>query len=174
MKIILRSDWPHERTRRAHHACFSQNRFCFAHIINGLMTNLSLFAQDDLMCPRSFFSFFFFVRYYRALDSKTRTSTRTRFYQYQVVRAREPASFWRENVIAVVILLRKFRSSGNRLSNVRRFMILRSRKDLTYFNKNNCANFSGEQNTMKFSEAKTRTKKTLASIQPSSPNKFGQ
>ena len=77
-------------------------------------------------------------------------------------------------MIAVVILLRKFRSGGNRLSNVGRFMILRSGKDLTYFNKNNCANFSGEQNTMKFSEAKTQTKKTLASIQLSSPNKRGQ
>ena len=29
----------------------------------------------------------------------------TRFSQYQVVHAREPASFWRENVVAVVILL---------------------------------------------------------------------
>ena len=90
------------------------------------------------------------------------------------MRAREPASFWWENVIAVVILLRKFRSGGNRLSNVGRFMILRSGKGLTFFNKNNCANVSGEKNTVKFSEAKTRTKKTSASIQPSSPNKFGQ
>ena len=83
MEIILRSDWSLERARRAH-ACFSQNRFCFAqnrfaHIINPLMTNLSLFAQDDVMCLRSFL-FFFFLRYYRALDSKTRTTTRTRFY----------------------------------------------------------------------------------------------
>ena len=62
-EIILRSDGPLERTRRAHHARFSQNRFCFAHIINPLMTNLSLFAQDDLMCPRSFLSFLFFLRY---------------------------------------------------------------------------------------------------------------
>ena len=31
---------------------------------------------------------------------------RTRFSQYQVARAREPASFWRENVVAVVSLLR--------------------------------------------------------------------
>ena len=30
----------------------------------------------------------------------------TRFPQYQVVRGREPASFWRENLVAVVILLR--------------------------------------------------------------------
>ena len=87
------------------------------------------------------------------------------------MRAREPASFWRENVIDVVILLRKFRSGGKRLSNVRRFMILCSGKGLTYFNKNNCANFSGEKNTMKFSEARTRTRRTLANMQPSSPNK---
>ena len=59
MKIILHSDWPLERTRRVHHTRFTQNRFCFAHIINPLMTNLSLFAQDDLMCPRSFLFFFF-------------------------------------------------------------------------------------------------------------------
>ena len=62
MKIILHSDWPLERTRRVHHARFSQNRFCFARIINPLMTNLSLFAQDDVMCPRSFL-WFFFLRY---------------------------------------------------------------------------------------------------------------
>ena len=31
--------------------------------------------------------------------------TTTRFSQYLVVRAREPASFWREKVVAVVILL---------------------------------------------------------------------
>ena len=42
---------------------------------------------------------------YRALDSET-TTTSTRFSQYWVVLAREPASFWRENVLAVVILLR--------------------------------------------------------------------
>ena len=30
----------------------------------------------------------------------------TRFSQYLVVRAREPASFWREDVVVVVILLR--------------------------------------------------------------------
>ena len=34
-------------------------------------------------------------------DSKTRTTTSRRFSQYYVVRAREPASFWRENVTAV-------------------------------------------------------------------------
>ena len=62
MKIRLHSGWPLERTRRVHHARFSQNRFCFARIINPLMTNLSLFAQDDVMCPRSFL-LFFFLRY---------------------------------------------------------------------------------------------------------------
>ena len=34
----------------------------------------------------------------RTLDSKTKTTTRTRFSQYQVVRAHEPVTFWRENV----------------------------------------------------------------------------
>ena len=50
----------------------------------------------------------------------------TRFSQYQVVLAREPALFWRENVIAVVILLRECRSGGKKfnLSNVRSFIIL--------------------------------------------------
>ena len=41
----------------------------------------------------------------RTFDSETRKTSSTRFSQYQVVRAREPASFWRENAIAVVILL---------------------------------------------------------------------
>ena len=36
---------------------------------------------------------------------KTRTTTRTRFSQYWVLLGHEQASFWRENVIAVVILL---------------------------------------------------------------------
>ena len=42
----------------------------------------------------------------RRLDCKARTTTRTIFHQFEVVRAREPASFWRENAVAVVILLR--------------------------------------------------------------------
>ena len=44
--------------------------------------------------------------YQRALDSRTRTTRSTTFSQYRVLLTREPASFWRENVIAVVILLR--------------------------------------------------------------------
>ena len=42
------------------------------------------------------------VIYSRPSDSKMST----RFCQYEVVLAREQASFWRENVIAVVILRR--------------------------------------------------------------------
>ena len=39
----------------------------------------------------------------------TSTTARTRLPQYKiVVGAREPATFWRKNVIAVVILLRVF------------------------------------------------------------------
>ena len=34
---------------------------------------------------------------------ETLTSTSTRFSQYYLVLAREPATFWRENVVAVVI-----------------------------------------------------------------------
>ena len=41
-----------------------------------------------------------------AADSETSTTTSTRFSQYLVMLAREPASFWRENVVAIVILLR--------------------------------------------------------------------
>ena len=37
-------------------------------------------------------------------------ATRTRFYHHQVVRAREPASFWRENVEVFVILLGSLRN----------------------------------------------------------------
>ena len=38
----------------------------------------------------------------------TSTTARTRFPQCKIVSAREPATFWRKNVIAVVILLRVF------------------------------------------------------------------
>ena len=57
------------------------------------------------------------------------------------MRAREPASFWREKVKVVVIyiLLRVLaRSScGNKLSNVRSFMIFRSEEGLTSVNTDN-------------------------------------
>ena len=46
-----------------------------------------------------------------------------------LVSAREPESFWRENVVAVVTLLRvlvRMLNRGNKLSNVRSFIILRS------------------------------------------------
>ena len=36
----------------------------------------------------------------RRLDCKARTTKRTIFYQFEVVRSHEPASFWRENAIA--------------------------------------------------------------------------
>ena len=42
------------------------------------------------------------------LDSKTRTTSSTRF-PHKVMHARESASIWRENVVAVVILSRIFR-----------------------------------------------------------------
>ena len=38
-------------------------------------------------------------------DSKPSMTTSSSFSQYQIVLAREPASFWRENFIAFVILL---------------------------------------------------------------------
>ena len=54
-------------------------------------------------------------------------------------------SFWRENVIVVVILLRawaKKGSGGNKLSNGTSFVMFWSREDLNFFNKNNRVNFS--------------------------------
>ena len=71
----------------------------------------------------------------------------------------EPTSFWRENVIAVLILLdcygfwRKSRTEGNKFSSVGSF-IQRSRKGLTSFNKNNSANFSGKKVQWSFSECR--------------------
>ena len=60
------------------------------------------------------------------------------------MRTREPASFWREDETAVVILLRVLasgrigrRSRGNKLSNVKRFLILQTGEDLASFNKDN-------------------------------------
>ena len=59
---------------------------------------------------------------------------------------REPASFWRENAIAVVILLRVLMARmswwRNKLSNVRGFIILRqSGGGLNSFNRDNSADF---------------------------------
>ena len=48
----------------------------------------------------------------------------------KVALAREAASFWRENVVAVVILLRVLASGGNKL-------ILQSGEVLTSFNNDN-------------------------------------
>ena len=45
-------------------------------------------------------------KHQRPLDSKTSTTTNTRFSQNTVLLTREPASFWRENVVAVVTLRR--------------------------------------------------------------------
>ena len=62
---------------------------------------------------------------------------KTRFSQYLVERTRIPASFWRENVIAVFILLRAVTMLENvvvmetSLSNVRSFIILRAGEGLT-------------------------------------------
>ena len=65
------------------------------------------------------------------------------------MRAREPTSFSRENVVAVVTLLRLLVRTlqcriVNKLSNDRRFIVLRSGEGLTAFTKDKSANFSGE------------------------------
>ena len=83
--------------------------------------------------------------YQRALDAKTRTTTSTRFSQYSPVLTREPASFWRENEIAVVTLLRvlaRMLKWRKQVINVRSLIILRSGEGLTSFNKDNSANVS--------------------------------
>ena len=73
--------------------------------------------------------------------------TSTRFSRYEVVYACEPASFWRENEVAVVILLTSFcenvAGGGNKLSNVISFIILPSGEVLISINKDNSSNFSG-------------------------------
>ena len=81
--------------------------------------------------------------------SSSRTTTSARFSQYQVVLTREPASFWRENVVAVDILLPTslvenvvVGETSYQLLEV--FFILRSVEGLTFFNKANSANFSGD------------------------------
>ena len=53
---------------------------------------------------------------------------------------REPVSLWRENVIPVTI-----RSDGNKLSNVRSFIILQSGEGLTSLTKSNPTNFCGKK-----------------------------
>ena len=66
----------------------------------------------------------------------------TRFSQYLRMRTREPDHF-RENVIAVIILLRflqECHSDENRLN-----IILQTGEGLTSFNKNNRVNFSVEK-----------------------------
>ena len=74
----------------------------------------------------------------------TRTTTSTRFSQLQVVHAREPASFWRENVIAVVILQRDIarigHGGGNKLSNVRSFYHFAIGRRLNFFQYGNNLN----------------------------------
>ena len=70
-----------------------------------------------------------------------------------MVRAREPAPFWRENVVAVVILLRvlaRMSSGENNLSNVRSSIIFLSGEGSISFNKDNSVTFSGEK---RYSEA---------------------
>ena len=80
----------------------------------------------------------------------TRTTTSTRFSQLQVVHAREPASFWRENVVAVVILQRDIarigRGGGNKLSNVRSFYHFAIGRGLNFLQYgNNRTNFFGKR-----------------------------
>ena len=74
--------------------------------------------------------------------SKTRKTTRKRFFQYQVVRTREPASFWRENGIAV-------RHYATGFYTERSYQMSESSGGLTSFNKSNRVIFSGEECKMK-------------------------
>ena len=69
--------------------------------------------------------------------------------------ARKPGPFWRENVLAVVTLLRvlarmsKWRKQFVKKINVRSFIILRSGEGVTCFIKDNSANFFSENGKMK-------------------------
>ena len=66
----------------------------------------------------------------------TSTTTRTRLSQYYVVRERERASFWRENMIDVVLLLQvlgECRNVGSKLPTFSSFLILCSGESLTSF-----------------------------------------
>ena len=60
---------------------------------------------------------------------------RTRFSQYLVMVVHDPASFWQENMIAIIILpqflARIYGRGGNKSSNVRGFIILPSGEGLT-------------------------------------------
>ena len=68
---------------------------------------------------------------YRALDSRTRTTTSTKFSHSTTVSARKPASFWREKRDTVVILVRDFAkksSCQNKSTTGKQFCIFRSAK----------------------------------------------
>ena len=65
-----------------------------------VMTETFEFSKFELV------SIVIVMYYQRPLHSKTSTTTSTRFSKYYVVLALKPASFWRENVVAFVILLR--------------------------------------------------------------------
>ena len=70
-------------------------------------------SEDDILsilCKREPASFrrekiaiVILLRVVETFKFKTRTTTRARFFQYLLVRTREPASFWRTNALAVVI-----------------------------------------------------------------------
>ena len=91
--------------------------------------------------------------YYAAKDVNFKTLESFRFEddywvrdfldtKYSVVRVREPTSFGRENVTAIVILSR---CGGNKESNVKSFIILLSVEGLASFSINNRTNFLGEK-----------------------------
>ena len=65
----------------------------------------------------------------------------------------ETESFWQENVVAIILLIQLFftsflcfRSDGNKLINVRGFIILRLGDGLIFCNKSNRVNFCGRKN----------------------------
>ena len=62
-------------------------------------------------------------------------------YEYEIVRARVSASFWRENVTAVVTLLGVLAGMSYQMLEVSSY----------FFNNNNSANFSGEKKQLQWS-----------------------
>ena len=71
------------------------------------LSGLVLHFQCSVPFPPMMAPEFPHSREYRALDSRTRTTTSTRF-SHRTVSARKPASFWREKRDTVVILVRGF------------------------------------------------------------------
>ena len=81
---------------------------------NRLLTGLCIAENDKLSNTNTKvylnkrFTVTFCLTYKRALDSRTRATTRMRFFHRTALSVHKSASFWRENRHTVVILVRGF------------------------------------------------------------------